>query len=82
MSISFNPIAFESSIACDGHVQVAGTVVGRTLHNAVQCPTCGAAYNLLVPATASMVEVELYRSGLRATLSESCGMHPPFVQMQ
>ncbi len=82
MPITFNPIAFESSRSWDQHVQVAGAVVGRTLENAVHCPSCGAPYNLLVPAHASLSEVEDYKSYLEAVLRSSCGMHPPFVQMQ
>ena len=82
MPVFFNPIAFESSMSFDGHFELAGLVIGRTLQEAVHCPYCGATYHLIVPAAASLSEVEAYRIDLREALSESCGMHPPFVQKQ
>ena len=80
MPVFFNPIAIESSITFDGNVALGNLPVGRTLTDALHCPTCGAAYNLLVPAGASVSEVEAYRCNLRDALTESCGMHPPVVQ--
>jgi hypothetical protein len=80
MPVFFNPIAIESSITFDGNVALGSLPVGRTLRDALHCPNCGAAYNLLVPAEASVTEVEAYCSHLRDTLTESCGMHPPVVQ--
>ena len=63
-----------------GRLALGSLPVGRTLRDALHCPNCGAAYNLLVPAEASVTEVEAYCSHLRDTLTESCGMHPPVVQ--
>ena len=81
MPILFNPIAFAASLAFGPQLEMAGTVIARTLHEAVRCPYCGTAYNLLVPAAASVPEVEAFCLDLRSALSASCGMHPPFVQM-
>ena len=69
MPVFFNPIAFESSMSFDGHFELAGLVIGRTLHEAVRCPYCGAAYHLIVPAAASVSEVESYRVDLRDNIS-------------
>jgi len=80
MPVFFNPIAIESSISFEGHVELGGLVVGRTVPDALRCPNCGAEYSLLVPAGASVSEVEAYRSYLSEALTESCGMHPPVVQ--
>jgi len=81
MPILFNPIAFSPSMLDGPQLELAGTVVARTLRDAVRCPCCGASYNLLVPATASTPEVEAFRLDLGSVLGSSCGMHPPFVQI-
>jgi hypothetical protein len=80
MPILFNPIAFAPFMAYGPQLELAGTVVARTVRDAVRCPYCGASYNLLVPAQASTPEVEAFRLGLGNVLSTSCGMHPPLVQ--
>lgn len=81
MPILFNPIAYAASLAYGPQLELAGNVVARTLREAVRCPLCGTAYNLLVPAAASTPEVEAFRLNLGSALSASCGMHPPFVQL-
>jgi hypothetical protein len=81
MPVLFSPIAYAASLAYGPQLELAGNVVARTLREAVRCPLCGTAYNLLVPAAASTPEVEAFRLNLGSALSASCGMHPPFVQM-
>jgi hypothetical protein len=81
MPILFNPIAFAASLAYGPQFELAGKVVALTLREAVRCPFCGIAYNLLVPAAASTPEVEAFQRNLGSALSASCGMHPPLLQM-
>jgi transposase len=80
MAFCFNPIAFASYMDCAADVVMAGAVVARTLRSALSCPCCGAAYNLLVPLTASPSDVEACSSDLRMILRQTCGDHPPVVQ--
>lgn len=81
MPILFNPIAFSTSLPYGPQLELGGRVVARTLHGAVRCQFCGASYHLLVPAAASLPEVEEVRLDLGSVVSASCGKHPPFVQM-
>jgi hypothetical protein len=82
MAIMFNPIALKNSMPCDYPIRIAGTLAGRTLPEALTCPSCGSVYDLIVPAHASLSEVETYTLDLRIALLESCGSHPPVLQKQ
>ena len=82
MAIMFNPIALKASTSCDYPIRIAGMLAGRTLPEALKCPSCGTVYDLIVPAHTSISEVETYTMDLRIALLASCGGHPPVLQKQ
>jgi hypothetical protein len=82
MAFYFNPIALKASMDCATEVMLAGSVIGKMVHYALSCPRCGEAYNLLVPVTASMSEIEESRTIFHGLLHCTCGKHPPVLQIQ
>ena len=78
MPIVFNPIAFTVS----GVPGLENFLAGRSIYNAIVCPCCGATYHILVPISSSDKEVDSFKAELIKAVINSCGEHPPLVQLQ
>jgi hypothetical protein len=80
MPFSFNAIACMLPLLSTVELEIAGAVMARVVKNGIRCPACGVQYMLIVPTSASGLEVKSAGRELLAQVRSTCGDHPPIIQ--
>ena len=80
MPFSFNAIGCMLPSLRAAELEVAGSVMARVVVNAIVCPDCGRAYSLIVPVSATRLQIDVATTELLAQIRCTCGEHPPIIQ--
>jgi hypothetical protein len=77
VAVRFNPIACRSP----WFSELRRVSPSRGIENAITCSFCGTRYGLIVPADTSEDKVRAATLELRQRVHDTCGMHPPVLQI-
>lgn len=81
MAFRFNPIACGEWLSSGGELEAAGMRIGRILHDAIRCSSCGSSYALLVPLSLPEQELPASQRHFQRMVNDACGNHSPILQL-
>lgn len=81
MAFRFNPIACGEWLGAGGELEAAGMTIGRVVHDAVRCDSCGSTYALLVPLSLPDQELPASKRRFQRMVNDTCGNHSPILQL-
>jgi len=81
MAFRFNPIACREWMGSDVELEAAGMTIGRIVHDAVRCASCGSTYALLVPLSLPEQELPVSQRRFQRMVNDTCGNHSPILQL-
>ncbi len=77
MPVHFSPIACRAPWFAD----LRRVSPSHGIENAIVCCFCGARYGVIVPTESSSEYLEEATTELRRRVHDTCGMHPPILQI-